>query len=209
MISLKEIYISILFKLSFMLRHNPVRFLYHDKAFSRLGLYVRAELPYFSRKWDGPIWDVGASVGKYTTLLAKANPDRLVYAFEPNLNSLYYLAYRTRSYSNIIIVPMALTADGQPIDGTIDPNFNAKPTGPLCATLSVQEAIKKFGKPAFVKMDIEGEEFRIFDTERQSLKDSTLLVSWHCQFVNRPIPALNDWKTQYIASDETLMEPLS
>ena len=55
------------------------------------------------------IWDVGASVGKLTTIMAKSSPEATIHAFEPNLNSLYFLAYRTASYKNVIIVPCALT----------------------------------------------------------------------------------------------------
>jgi FkbM family methyltransferase len=196
-------------RLNFGIRRHPSRWLYTD---SLLGKYIDPnEQPFFTRDWGAAsIWDIGASVGKYTTILARHNPKSRIYAFEPNLNSLYYLAYRTAQYPNVVIVPNALTVDGQPMKGTHEPDFNAPPTGPLVATVAVKEAIAKYGVPTFVKMDIEGGEFSIFEGEAaECFKRSTVLVSWHPQLTGKPVPAeVKGWKNEHITSDMTLLTPL-
>ena len=195
-------------RINFAIRRHPSRWLYTDRV---LGKYVdEKERPFFTKDWGNAIiWDVGASVGKYTAILARHNPKATIFAFEPNLNSLYYLAYRIADCRNVVIVPNALTADGKSMKGTHDPDFNAPPTGPLVATISLKEAILKCGVPSFVKMDIEGGEFQIFDgQEAECLQRTTILVSWHSQFTGKPIPEVKGWKNDRIASDITLLSPL-
>jgi len=163
--------------LNYFVRQNPARYLFTDQL---LGMYLEEhEAKLFGRDLGRvAIWDVGASVGKITTLMARNSPNAIVYAFEPNLNSLYYLGFRTASYSNVVIVPCALTTEGGTIKGSYDPDFNAKPTGPLVSTISIAEAIAKSGVPTFVKMDIEGAEFAFFKSpEAKRLQSSTILVA--------------------------------
>lgn len=193
-------------KISYVLRGNPIRFLYSDALLR--GFSDPKELEYFGKKWGNVIWDVGASVGKYTTKLAESNPDAIIVAFEPNLNSLYYLAYRTASYPNVVIVPNALTVDGAPMKGTYSPDFGAPPTGPMIDTMSVDEAVKKFGVPSFVKMDIEGGEYSVLDVESSPLFESTMLVAWHPGPDARPMPRLVPWKVEQVTSDMTLLTPV-
>ena len=123
--------------------------------------------------------DVGASLGKYTTLLAEANPNQQVYAFEPNLNSLYYLGYRTAKYPNVTIVPAALTIDGKPMRATYDPNMHNPATGPQGITFSAAEAIARFGMPAFIKLDIEGLEKEFLEKCGELFRHTTMIVEWH------------------------------
>jgi FkbM family methyltransferase len=193
--------------MNYSIRRHPSRFLYRD---SLLGRFVdETEIAYFRKDWGkGVIWDVGASVGKYTTMLAKNSPNATIYAFEPNLNSLYYLANRTEKYPNVVIVPNALTPDGGTIMGSHDPDFSSKPTGPRVATISLKEAVAKFGAPTFLKMDIEGAEFEVLKGDLSSLHKSTLLVSWHCQFTGKPVPQVPGWKNTQLSADITLLEPL-
>jgi len=162
--------------------------------------------PIFLRKtWAKP----SSSVGKLTTIMAKNSPEATIHAFEPNLNSLYFLAYRTAAYTNVIIVPCALTTDGKPLLGTYDPDFNAPPTGPNTATISVAEAIAKSGVPQYVKMDIEGAEFGFFDSpESEKLRQSTILVSWHPTIAKQPVPTVKGWKNTPLATNLTLLTPL-
>ncbi len=192
---------------NYAIRRNPSRFLYRD---SLLGRFVdETEIAYFRKDWGkGVIWDVGASVGKYTTMLAKSNPNSTIYAFEPNLNSLYYLANRTQNYSNVVIVPNALTPDGGVIMGSHDPDFNSKPTGPRVSTIALRDAVAKFGAPTFFKMDIEGAEYDVLQGDLSPLHKSTLLVSWHPQFTGKPIPEVPGWKNTRLSDDITLLEPL-
>lgn len=193
-------------RINFLVRRNPTRRLYDERVLR--GFVDPVEAPYLQRAWDGDIWDVGASVGKYTTILAAANPGRTVYAFEPNLNSLYFLAYRIRAHANVVLVPNALTVDGAPMKGTFDPDFNAPPTGPRVASLGVREALERFGCPRFVKMDIEGGEFDLIPALPPVFRQATLLVSWHPHLVNRPIPAIDGWSVTFLQEDISLLTPI-
>lgn len=124
--------------------------------------------------WRGPVWDVGAALGKHTIAVARKHS---IYAFEPNLNVLYYLAYNVRRCRNVVIVPNALTRDGSSLLGSYEADFLAKPTGPKVATLSIGEALDKFGAPGVIKIDIEGGEYDLIDCD--SLKDIPLVIEWH------------------------------
>ena len=193
--------------LNYSIRRHPSRILFKDRFLHRF--VDEKEIGFFRKDWGkAVIWDVGASVGKYTTILAKHNPSATIYAFEPNLNSLYYLGYRTAKYSNVVIVPMALTFNGETILGSHDPDFNAAPTGPRLASLSIKEALAKSGPPAFIKMDIEGAEFNIFASDVGALQKSTVLVSWHPTLTGKPVPDVKGWKNTRLAEDISLLEPL-
>jgi FkbM family methyltransferase len=191
----KENLVLKLMKLSFLLREHPLRFFYSDSVLKFLGSDQNsAELVFFKQKWPGPIWDVGASVGKFTAMLAEANPDKTVYAFEPNLNSLYYLGHRTSRFANVVIVPCALTVDGGPFKTSHSADFFAAPTGPMAHSMSLAEAIAKFGRPAFAKFDIEGGEYSVFEEEPNSLIGSHLLIEWHKYKTATPIPTFKNWE---------------
>lgn len=154
-------------------------------------------------------------MGKYTVVMAGANPGQTVYAFEPNLNSLYFLGYRTAKYSNIVIVPAALTVDTKVLPATYDPNFNHPPTGPQGIAFPIEEAIRWFGVPAFVKLDCEGCEYEMFERCAKLLQHTTLLVEWHREFDGQPNPAaskfkpdLSYWRETRISPNHTLLEPI-
>src|SRR5436190_18257430 len=127
MATLKDSCMGLLVRFSWMIRRHPARFLFTDQAFSAVTRMETAEVKFLQRRWlangEGKIWDVGASLGKYTCDIARNNPNCKVYAFEPNFNSLYFLAHRTARLPNIEIVPSALTTDGRDFKGTYDPNF--------------------------------------------------------------------------------------
>ncbi|MBU6408962.1 MAG: FkbM family methyltransferase [Verrucomicrobia bacterium] len=193
--------------LNHVVRRHPSRWLYTDRL---LGNYMDGkERPFMTRDWGAAaIWDVGASVGKYTTILARSNPNGMIYAFEPNLNSLYYLAFRTARYRNVVIVPNALTLDGRPIPGSHDPDFTSPPTGPLVSTISIQEAIARTGVPRFVKVDIEGAEFDLFKSKAiECLHPATILLSWHPILAGREIYEVDGWRNVQLDANLTLLTP--
>lgn len=193
-------------KLNHAIRLNPARHLYDERILT--GFIDPADAPFLRRDWGGDVWDVGASIGKYTTLLAAANPAHRIYAFEPNLNSLYFLAYRTRGYQNVVIVPNGLTADGQPLQGSIDPDFSRPPRGPLVASISLADALRRFGCPRFIKMDIEGGEYDLVPILPPELRQTTLLIAWHPDLVHRPIPEIQGWDVQFLQPELSLLTPL-
>lgn len=197
---------------SWKVRSNPTRFLFSDWLFKQIAKADSEEARFLNRRWlesgTGVIWDVGASLGKFTCDIARANPNCRVYAFEPNFNSIYFLAYRTYRLPNVEIVPAALTHDGRDIKGSYHPDFNRPATGPLSPSYSLAEAFKKFGIPAFIKMDIEGGEFDLFEHCADQLKGIHLLVEWHTFLNDRAIPRLAHWRSKEISPCHTYLEPL-
>jgi FkbM family methyltransferase len=198
---------KLVMRLNFFIRRHPSRWLYTERL---LGSYTdKHETPFFTRDWgEGIVWDVGASIGKYTTIMARHSPRATIFAFEPNLNSLYYLGYRTAKFTNVCIVPNALTADGRLLKGSYEPDFNAPATGPMLTTISLREAMAKCGTPKFVKMDIEGGEYPVLASpDAELLRSATVLVSWHPNLASKPIPEVKWWKNTKLSSEITLLEP--
>ena len=206
-----------LFNFSHRLRNHPFRFLITGRFFSLFSSSEPGEEAVYRRPWPGPIWDIGASLGKYTVVMAEANPGQKIYAFEPNLNSLYFLGYRTAKYSNVIIVPAALTIDARVMPATYDPNFNNPATGPQAIAFPLEEALRWFGAPAFVKLDCEGFEYEFLERCAHLLKNSTVLVEWHREdlegkprlVATKFKPDLSYWRRTEVSPNHTLLEPLS
>jgi FkbM family methyltransferase len=148
--------------------------------------------------WSGPVWDVGANVGNIAYEAAQRHK---VFAFEPNLNLLYYLGYKLKDCPGVTVVPCALTPDGQSMQSSLDPIFSLPNQGPMAATLSVEEALKKFGRPGVIKLDIEGGEYEVIKSP--SLTGLTLLVEWH-----REVPTVLDrWHVKNLDATHTLLTP--
>ncbi|HSH93223.1 MAG TPA: FkbM family methyltransferase [Roseimicrobium sp.] len=151
-------------------------------------------------KWNGPVWDVGASFGRHAYRVSRFHK---IFAFEPNLNSLHFLGYNLKGCPNATIVPCALTVDGKPMMGTCHPDFLAPPTGPHVATLSVSEALQKFGRPGVIKIDIEGGEYEMLKCPE--LIGIPLLIEWH----NGVPKELPHWTLQTIDESHSLLLPKS
>jgi len=206
-----------LFYSSHYLRHHPFRFLIRGRLSGFFSGTEPCEEELCRRSWPGPIWDIGASLGKYTPMMAEANPKQPVYAFEPNLNSLYFLGYRTAKYSNVTIVPAPLTVDGKFMTTSYDPNFHNPSTGPRGIAFSVEEAIRWFGVPAFIKLDCEGMEYEMLEHCAGLLRHSTVLVEWHPEYppgkpnlgAQKFKPDLSFWRVTKVSPNHTLLEPLS
>lgn len=206
-----------LFYFSHFLRHHPFRFLIAGRLSAFFSPTEPGEEAVCRRAWPGPIWDIGASLGKYTPMMAEANPGQPVYAFEPNLNSLYFLGCRTAKFPNVTIVPAPLTVDAKFIPASYDPNFHNPPTGPRGIAFTVAEAIRWFGPPAFIKLDCEGLEYEMLERCAELLQHSTLLVEWHAEYPpGTPNPAaarfkpdLSYWRVTQVTPNHTLLEPLS
>jgi FkbM family methyltransferase len=148
--------------------------------------------------WSGPVWDVGASLGRHAYRIARHHK---VYAFEPNLNALQFLGYNLRNCKNVCIVPLALTLDGQPMEGSYHPDFMTGPTGPAVMTLSLAEALKKLGRPGVIKFDIEGGEYDFIKSEL--LADIPLVVEWHAA-VPKELPF---WTMYRLDDSHSLLRP--
>ena len=197
-----------LFYLSHKIRNHPFRFLIRGDRFRFFSPTDPDEEALCRKSWPGPIWDVGASLGKYTPMMAEANPNQPIFAFEPNLNSLYYLGYRTAQYPNVTIVPGALSIDGKAIRTSYDANFHKPPTGPMGITFSVAEAIARFGRPAFIKLDVEGLEYEMMEACGELLRYTTLVVEWHWYTWERERPKMPFWRETEAGRCHTLLTPL-
>ncbi|MGB7767571.1 MAG: hypothetical protein WBN22_01790 [Verrucomicrobiia bacterium] len=95
---------KLVMRLNFFIQRHPSRWLYTERL---LGRYMgEHETRFFMRDWgEGVVWDVGASIGKYTTIIARQSPWATIFAFEPNLNSLYYPSCRTAKFTNGALSP--------------------------------------------------------------------------------------------------------
>ncbi|MCU0787764.1 MAG: FkbM family methyltransferase, partial [Verrucomicrobia bacterium] len=149
-------------------------------------------------EWNGPVWDVGASLGRHAYRIARRNP---VVAFEPNLNVLQFLGYNLMQTPEVVLVPCALTPDGKPMKGTCHADFMAPPTGPQVATLSVGEALRKFGRPGLIKIDIEGGEYELLKCPE--LQGIPLLIEWHAD-IPKEQPG---WDLKTIDKSHSLLTP--
>jgi len=149
-------------------------------------------------EWNGPVWDVGASLGRMAYRIARHHS---VITFEPNLNSLQFLAHNLVDCDKVLIVPMALTLDGAPMKGSYHPDFMAPFTGPAVATISVKEALAKFDRPGLIKLDIEGGEYELLSSE--DLAAFPLLIEWH----NEIPTELDHWSMQKVDSTHSLLMP--
>jgi len=180
-------------RLGLWLNSNSVHERFHPRGWEPEVLQCLCE-----GKWNGPVWDVGASFGRQAYRIARHFP---VFAFEPNLNSLQFLARNLVDCPNVVIVPCALTLDGQPMTGSFHPDFLAPPTGPRVATISLREALQKFGRPGVIKIDIEGGEYELIQSP--DLIGIPLVVEWH-----REIPVkLDHWELKTLDPSHSLLTP--
>ena len=180
-------------RLSRLIHHPRVAKIIHPHGFEPVITRCLVETD-----WGGPVWDVGSNVGNIAYEVAQRHK---VFVFEPNLNLLYYLGYKLKDCPNVTVVPCALTLDGQPMQCSLDPNFSFPNQGPMAATLSVDEALKKFGRPGVIKLDIEGGEYEVIKSP--SLTGLKLLVEWH-----REVPtALDRWHIKNLDATHTLLTP--
>ncbi len=193
---------KILCELSFEVRRNRLtRLLHHPSVAKRL--HPANSEPAVTScivdgNWNGPVWDVGGFVGQLAYQIAQRHK---VLVFEPNLCNLYYLAYKLKDVPNATIVPCALTLEGKPWQASINPDFTKPADGPQAITLSVEEALRKFGKPGLIKLDIEGGEYDVMKSP--ALIGIPLLVEWH-----REIPKqLEHWHIKPLDAVHTLLTP--
>ena len=180
-------------RFSRLIHHPRVAKLIHPHGFEPVVTRCLVETD-----WNGPVWDVGSNVGNIAYEVAQRHK---VFVFEPNLNLLYYLGYKLKDCPGVTVVPCALTLDGRPMQCSLDPNFSLPNQGPLAATLSVDEALKKFGRPGVIKLDIEGGEYEVIQSPL--LTGLTLIVEWH-----REVPtALDRWHIKTLDPMHTLLTP--
>jgi FkbM family methyltransferase len=193
---------KLLCELSFEVRRNRLTRLIHHPGIAKK-LHPEAAEPEVIKclvegNWNGPVWDVGGFMGNLAYAVAQRHK---VIVFEPNLCNLYYLGYKLKDTPNVTVVPCALTLEGKPWQASIEPDFTKPAVGPQTITLSVDEALKKFGKPGLIKLDIEGGEYEVI--KAPALIGLNMLVEWH-----RGVPKeLEHWHMKQLDAVHTLLTP--
>jgi FkbM family methyltransferase len=115
-------------------------------------------------------FDIGANVGQ--TIEALLAADAVVVAVEPNPNCLPVLDYQFKRNTNLTIIPKAMGAS----TGFADLHFNEsdstasiredwpfpnQDTTPV-EIITLDSLIAEFGRPKFIKVDVEGYELEVF-----------------------------------------------
>ena len=118
------------------------------------------------------IFDIGANHGDKTEAFQKLG--KLVIAFEPDKTNLDFLNFRFHNNSKVIVVNKALSNEisrttfyvnnhGSGLN-TIDKKRQEEANfkiSYMVKTTTIDQMINKFGKPDFVKIDVEGHELKV------------------------------------------------
>jgi len=141
------------------------------------------------------VYDLGAMVGFYTLLAAElVKENGKVYAFEPSPRNVYYLKKNVElnKYKNVVIMNYAISdEDGDAFFDTgrsISTGHLVKKESSIVKISSLDSLWSK-GKilqPDFIKMDIEGAEYKALIGAKNILKQKhpKLLISTHSEELN-------------------------
>ena len=172
-------------------------------------------------KSDGTILDIGANVGGLSLPFAKKYvPLGKVYAFEPNMNVINQLKknIEINGLKNIIIVPVALQENPsiqeinfnirqQNEEGRINngistiqenPFFNLKKQNVKCTTVDKFVDDEKIQKIEFIKIDVEGSEYRVLEGASNTIqRDLPIVVYEFSNIIDNMINFPNSKKNKY------------
>ena len=139
----------------------------------------------------GTVFDIGANAGLWTEFILKQNASR-VFCFEPNKTALSILKCHHGQKNNVVIIDKAVDTEKKTIDF-----FYSDSNSLISATENHRELDKSYPVESItlldviasysidhidlIKMDIEGAEFRVFDSFDDSIYDITdsFLVELH------------------------------
>ena len=137
------------------------------------------------------VFDIGANVGLWTEWILRQNASR-VYCFEPNRVALEVLRRLHGGKENVEIIDKAVDSEVRTIEFFYsDSNSLISATekhGELnksyeVSTITIADAIQKYGVKHIdlIKMDIEGAEFKIFESLDDSIYEITdaFLIEFH------------------------------
>jgi len=127
--------------------------------------------------------DIGANIGYYTLIFAKlVGKKGLVYAFEPDLDNFEILKknIKLNNYNNVILINKAVSNKNGKLKlylseknladhYSFDSNDGRKSIDVDC--VSIDEYFRDI-KIDFIKMDIQGYEYIVFDGMRETLKNN-------------------------------------
>ena len=126
---------------------------------------------------DGMLLDIGANCGWYSRIVAAAFPNAKVVALEPSQLAFKYL--RQFSSPNFFCLPLAATdVDGKRL--VSDRKFYRQPSSTAFldaqseylgqASCTADSLMRTFGRPSFVKIDVEGAELLVLKGMTELLK---------------------------------------
>lgn len=151
----------------------------HIKAEQKMYMHLLQQ--YFHNK-DILVFDGGANIGDLTHTFSKLAKQTI--AIEPEPANLRHLNLRFSGHSKICILPVALgvengkqifysnTAD--PALSTLQPGKNLHFESISVEVKTMTSLISQFGKPDFIKLDLEGSEFEVI----QSMEHLPVLMAF-------------------------------
>ncbi len=171
----------------------------------KLNIYEKSELDFLetiSFKANSVFWDIGANVGLYSIIFAKANPTWKIFSFEPNtkVHKNFHKNISFNNCGNIELLPLALSDSkgkaslrinqNRPGTSSINSRFSKFIHSEIIECISGDEMFLsgKIPAPNLIKIDVEGHELRVIN----GLK---LIISKHKPVISIEV-ASNVWKSQ-------------
>jgi len=138
----------------------------------------RGEAPWHLQHYEGPlaiVVDIGAFTGEFSIAAAERGAGKVV-AFEPQPDNFRVLSANVEQFPTIEPWNRAVTADGSDImlcsAGVVSSTIIVTPGLPLIQVPSVSFAgvLSSLAMIDYLKIDIEGGEFSLFDQESNEVK---------------------------------------
>jgi len=146
----------------------------------KLNIYEKTDLDFLeniSIKANSVFWDIGANVGLYSVIFAKANPTWKIYSFEPNIgvHKTFYKNISFNNCKNIQLLPLALSDSKEKLNLRVNRNrpgtssLNSKPSNfknsEKVKSISGDELFLsgKILAPDLIKIDVEGHELKVLN----------------------------------------------
>jgi FkbM family methyltransferase len=171
----------------------------------KLSIYEKAELDFLEKisfKANSVFWDIGANVGLYSVIFAKANPTWKIYSFEPNIgvHKTFYKNISFNNCKNIQLLPLALSDSKEKLNLRVNRNrpgtstLNSKTrkfnNSEKVEGISGDELFlsRKILAPDFIKIDVEGHELKV-------LNGLKVIISNYVPIISIEL-AVNVWKSE-------------
>lgn len=183
------------------------------------GRYERRQSQEFIAKAGSPavFWDIGAHVGYYTLLFKNVNPSGKVYAFEPSPRNtaLYNRHMKLNGVNGVRLFQNAVSdcegtlmfdADRSSVAGRLSSSGQM-----LVEVVRISKLVSKMEVeiPHLIKMDIEGEEFKVLTDILKLLKEvrPVLFLSTHgAEIHGKCVSLLSDLKYRLSPLDSSSLE---
>jgi FkbM family methyltransferase len=144
---------------------------------------------------DGVCVDIGANIGLFSYHMATLAPRGQVHCFEPRSDLIETLKRNLANFSNIVPRRLAVSDFNGPTRVTVDPTHGLSTTVKELAGAGLRkqavEAVRlddycaNFDRVDFIKIDVEGNEMRVIDGSRNTLRKHRPVVM--CESVMRDL----------------------